>query len=270
MHPIRRRTWQIIEFASDGEDCPSRAFDVFIAVLILISVAGAVIGTVDAVERRIGPLLEALEWATLAIFSIEFLIRLWASAERDASRPAWQSRLRWLGSGGAIVDLVAILPSWIAIFGGPGLDARTVRLLRLMRLFRLLKVGRYSMALRNLRRAVSDRREELLISLTLTGFLLLIVSTLMYHAERDAQPEVFSSIPAAMWWGIATLTTVGYGDMAPVTPLGRALGGLSAVLGIGLFALPAGILASAFSDAMSEARRRRRGSQPDSSAIADG
>jgi voltage-gated potassium channel len=263
----RHRIWEVVDHARLG-DRASRAFDVSISLLIVVNVAAAVLETVDGVVARYAVALLVLELVSLKIFTIEFAVRWWASAEREPGLPAWRSRLRWLRSGGAVIDLLAIAPTWLVILGGPGLDARTIRALRLMRLFRLLKVGRYAQTLRTLGDAIRERREELVIGLVLTGMLLLIVSTLMYHVEHDAQPDVFSSIPATMWWGIATLTTVGYGDMAPVTPLGRLLGGLSALLGIGLFALPAGILSAAFSDALRRSRRGSSVSQPESRTAA--
>jgi len=144
----------------------------------------------------------------------------------------------------ALVDLLAILPFYLPML--LPIDLRFLRALRLMRLFRLLKMGRYVKSLRLMRHVLARRKEELLITLFSVLLLLVLSSSLMYFIEREAQPDKFASIPAAMWWGIATLTTIGYGDMYPVTALGKILGGFIALLGIGLFALPAGILASGF------------------------
>jgi len=251
----RHHAWQVIELGH-GISPAARAFDVVISTLIVLNVAAAVLGTVDSFARRAGTFFVVFEAISLSVFTLEYAVRIWASAEREPGKGPWRSRLRWLFSWGAGIDLLAILPSWLTILGGPGMDARSARALRLMRLFRLLKIGRYGRTMTDLTKAIRDRREELVISMSLTLVMLLVVSTFMYHVEHDAQPDVFSSIPATMWWGVATLTTVGYGDMAPITPLGRFFGGIAALLGIGLFALPAGIVSSAFSDALTRRRRR--------------
>jgi voltage-gated potassium channel len=127
-----------------------------------------------------------------------------------------------------------------------------LRGLRIFRIFRLFKIARYLKALTLIRRVFTQKKEELVISLIATIFLLLITSTIIYYVENGVQPENFSNIPETMWWGIATLTTVGYGDIYPITPLGKFLGGIVAIIGVGLFALPAGILASGFSDQLSK------------------
>ena len=144
----------------------------------------------------------------------------------------------------ALVDLAAILPFYLPLF--IKLDLRFVRALRLLRLFRIFKMGRYSSALQMLGRVVRAKKEEIFITALVLIMLLVVASGLMYYIEKDAQPKQFSSIPSAMWWGVATLTTVGYGDVYPVTAAGKILSAVIAILGIGLFALPTGILASGF------------------------
>jgi len=139
------------------------------------------------------------------------------------------------------------------------LDLRTLRLVRLARLFRVAKLGRYSMAVQTLFAVLRHKAADLLSLLFVLVILLVCASTLMFHLEHDAQPNSFSSIPATMWWGIVTLTTIGYGDMSPVTAGGRMLGGVVAVLGIGMFALPAGLLGAAFVDELGKLRAGRFG-----------
>jgi voltage-gated potassium channel len=133
-------------------------------------------------------------------------------------------------------------------------DTVVFRLLRIFRLLRLLKLGRYHSSLGLLGKVLKNRREELTISLVLVLMLVVVASTLMYALEHQAQPKAFSSIPAAMWWGVVTMTTVGYGDVYPVTAAGKLVAGLSLLLGVGLFALPAGILASGFSEELGRER----------------
>jgi voltage-gated potassium channel len=143
-----------------------------------------------------------------------------------------------------LVDFLAILPYYLVILG---VDLRVMRALRLFRIVRLLKIARYSSALQTLGRVLLKSKGELGMCFFAMVVLLILASSLMFYAERDVQPELFSSIPAAMWWGMATLTTVGYGDIYPLTPFGKLLGSFIAVLGVAMFALPAGILGAAFS-----------------------
>jgi voltage-gated potassium channel len=152
----------------------------------------------------------------------------------------------------AVVDLAAVLPFYLPFLG---LDLMFLRSLRLVRIARLGKLNRYSQAMQLLGKVVWNRRAELASSVLVLLVLLVVVSSLMYYAERDAQPDRFGDIPSAMWWGVATLTTIGYGDTYPVTALGKALATVAAVLGIGMFALPTGILGSAFVEEL-QARRR--------------
>jgi len=148
-----------------------------------------------------------------------------------------------------VIDLLAIAPVFLI---GLGMDLRSLRMFRTVRLFRIFKVTRYVRALETIKHVLRDKREQLAMTIGIVLFLLLITSSLMYELEHDAQPQAFSSIPATMWWAVASLTTVGYGDLYPITPLGKLLAAISAVLGVGLVALPAGILASGFSQETKE------------------
>lgn len=220
-----------------------------IMALIILNLAAVALETVSTeVDGKWAPLGEryalqfhALEWFSVAVFTIEYLLRVWSvTADPRFARP-FLGRLRYMATPLALVDLLAILPSFFQVGG-----FRAARALRLMRLFRVFKLGHYSRAMRSLAGVVRRKRAELGITVFLVGVLLVLASTLMYHIENEAQPDKFSSIPATMWWGIITLTTVGYGDIFPVTPAGKVLGGVVAMFGIGLVALPAAILASAF------------------------
>ena len=146
----------------------------------------------------------------------------------------------------AIIDLLAILPFYIPFL--IPVDLRFLRALRLFRLLRLLKIGRYSNAIQLIGSILKRKKPELTITFVIIFVLLIITSSLMYYIEHDAQPETFSSIPATLWWSVCTLTSVGYGDVVPESPLGKICGGIIALLGIGIFALPAGILASGFEE----------------------
>ena len=245
----KRRTHQIVNSPDDGGRA-SRIFDQAIFTLIGFTSVAVVLETIAPIEEAAAGVFEFVEVVTVVIFTAEYLLRLWCCTEDpDFAHPLW-GRLRFAVQPLVLIDLLAILPFYLPFVG------HDLRMARVMRLLRLLKLTRYSESMSIIGEVLRTRREAL-ISTVFVGFvLLLFASGLMYLAEREAQPEGFSSIPAAMWWGMVTLTTVGYGDLFPVTPLGRGLGAVVALLGIGLFALPAGILGSAF---VEELDRRRAG-----------
>ena len=180
---------------------------------------------------------------SVGIFSVEYVLRLYACTADPRCRHPVKGRLRFAITPLVLVDLFAVLPFYVSAINA---DLRFLRMLRAIRIIRLAKIARYSEAVRTLGRVLNSKKEELAISLGLLTLLLILVSALMYYAEHDVQPDKFSSIPAAFWCAIATLSTVGYGDVYPITPLGKIVGAGAAVLGIGMFALPTGILGAGF------------------------
>jgi voltage-gated potassium channel len=219
-----------------------RATNTMLAALILANVAAVVLESMDSVRARFAGAFDAFEWFSVAVFTVEYLLRVWsATADPRFAHPV-TGRLRFMLTPGAIVDLVAIVPAYLPT----ALDLRFARIVRLGRMMRILKIGRYSRPLRTFGRVFHTRRDDLVLVGALLVVLLVVSSSAMYFLENRAQPETFSSIPASMWWAVSTLTTVGYGDIYPVTPLGKVVGSFLAMLGIGFFALPAGILAGAF------------------------
>jgi len=232
-----------------------------IALLIIVAVALAILETEPTIVAGNEALFRQLEIVFAVVFLVEYIARVWIAPENPELGGGWKARLRYMLSPPALIDLIALLTLFLTFFGSEG---AFLRLFRLVRIFMLARLGRYSTALRAIGHALNSRRYELGASLTIAGFLLLISSTLLYMVEGDIQPEDFGSIPRAMWWSIATLTTVGYGDAFPVTPFGKVLAGFTAITGIGLIAMPTGILAAAFSDAIQrqreekEARREKR------------
>ena len=224
------------------------ATDWFIMLLIITNVSAVILSTVDAVYEPYTRLFRTFEIFSLTIFTIEYVARIWSAVEEDEYSGAVVGRLRFASRPLLIIDFLAIAPFYIA-FIGIGLDLRFLRALRLIRLFRLLKLARYSTAVQTLGWVLEDRKEKLVIALFTNGLLLVVASSVMYFIENAAQPGEFSSIPATMWWGVAALTTVGYGDMYPVTMAGQFVGAITAILGIGMFALPASILAAGFIEA---------------------
>lgn len=251
-HPrtLRARTYDLLEPSADDPPL-ERFFNVAIMALIVANVVAVCLETMPGLQTRYATEFAWFEAVSVGIFTVELALRVWACAEHPRYAGSW-GRLRFLRHPLTVIDMLAVLPSYLAFFGIP-LDLRMARVVRVMRIFVLLRLARYSQALRTLVSVLHNQKEELGVTFVVGAILLLLASSTMYHLEHQAQPEAFSSIPAAMWWGVITLATVGYGDVYPVTPLGRALGGLFAVIGVGLFALPAGIIASGFAE---EIRRR--------------
>jgi voltage-gated potassium channel len=248
---IKKRTHEILEQAAEG-DRSSRFFDVFIMILIILNIAGVILETEESLHNRYNKLFSVFENFSVFVFTIEYLARIWSCTEdgdenkkKRFKRPV-VGRIRFMLTFLALVDLMAILPFYLPMI--IAVDLRLLRALRLFRLVRLFKLGRYSESITTFAEVIKEKKEELVISLSIVLILIVIASSLMYYVEYEKQPEAFSSIPKSMWWAVTALTTVGYGDVYPITPLGRFLGSVISLLGIGLFALPAGIMASGFTD----------------------
>ncbi len=248
----KTRLYEIMEKAQEG-DLLSRIVDLFILTLIILNVAMVILETVGGVKKTYGESIEIFETICVIIFTVEYLLRIWCcTADTKFARPLI-GRLAFMLTPLALIDFIAIFPYYVFLLVTIPPDYTLP--LRLLRLFRLLKVGRYSRSMQMFGQVIWHKRHELYIAVFALTILLIIVSSLMYFVEHHAQPEAFSSIPTTMWWGIVTLTTVGYGDVFPITPLGKVLGAIIAVLGVGMFALPAGILSSGFVEAMQESHR---------------
>lgn len=221
----------------------SRAVDVVITTLILLSVIAVTIQTLPSLSTSQAQVLEAFQNLCVGVFSVEYVLRVWSAVEDQNFATKGLPRLRYSLTPLALVDLIAILPAWASWLGFGPTDAT---MLVLFRILRLAKLARYSSSMRLIGRVFAARRGELMASIGIMLGLLVLSSGLLYFAETRAQPEAFGSIPQSMWWAIATLTTVGYGDVTPITPLGRLFAAAVACFGIGLFALPTGVLGAAF------------------------
>jgi voltage-gated potassium channel len=248
---LKRRIYEILKI-SERKGSLSWKFDVFLITIILLNVIVMILETVEELYNNFSLFFDAFTWFSVVFFTIEYLMRLWTATESSHYRNPVTGRLKFMVSPQGIIDLMAFLPYYLPFIG---FDLRFVRILRIFRLFRIFRVAKYIKAIHVIRHVIRERKEELLVSLVFVTFLLIISSCLIYYVEHDAQPDAFSSIPATMWWSIATLTTVGYGDLYPITPLGKFMGSVIAVLGVGLFALPTGILASGFSEEISKKKQ---------------
>jgi len=214
--------------------------------LIILAAVVAILETEETLRGAMPEVFWIAELFIVMVFSIEYLARVYAAGE-DPRYSGFRGRLRFITSWWAIVDLLAILPF---ILTGGAYNSFIIRLLKLLRLLRVARVGRFSQAWVSLSDAIYGRRFELALSGAVAFLIMLISSAFLYVLEGDTQPDAFGSIPRALWWSVATLTTVGYGDVTPVTVMGRIFAGLTAIAGIGLIAMPTGILAAAFSEAM--------------------
>jgi voltage-gated potassium channel len=240
MSRLKRRIYTLLEPGETG-DWASKATDLFLIALILANAFVSIAVTMPGVWSAYRAGLFWFEAVSVGIFTMEYLLRVWSCTAGGASPLV--GRLRFMLRPLLLIDLIAILPFFLYFLG---LDLRMARVVRIVRFVRIAKLGRYSTALRMLGQAVWERKEELALALLLGAFALVLSASLIYFAENEAQPEVFPSIPSAFWWAITTLTTVGYGDAYPVTVAGKIFGGLAQVIGVGLFAMPTGILAASF------------------------
>lgn len=249
----RHRAWAIVEMMHAG-DAASARFHALIMGLIVLNVIAVVLGSVDALALRWGRWFDVFEMISVAVFTVEYLMRVWScTADPRYAHPVW-GRVRFALSPMALVDLVAVLPSYLVFLH---LDMRVLRALRLVRLVRVAKLGRYSEAATVLMQVLRSKREEMALTFSLLTVLAIIFASLAYFAETDAQPDKFPDIPHALWWAFITITTVGYGDVFPVTPLGKVIGVLTAILGILMIALPTGVFGAAFVDELNRRAKLR-------------
>ena len=256
---LRQRVYRQLS-AQASEDGKLTITNKIIVALILVSVVLTIIGTEAEFVRGNLTWFRFAEFAFGIVFLVEYAARFWSAAERPGEGSAWQKRWEWARSFFALIDLAVVIA---ALFPFVVTAAPILRLLRLLRLASLLRFGQFSDALRELQACVVARRYDLFVTAALAMVLLLAGATALHWAEGRVQPDAFGSIPRAMWWSIITLTTVGYGDVSPVTPLGKILAALVALGGIGLVAMPTGIIAAAFSDAMQSVREKRAEAKAD-------
>jgi voltage-gated potassium channel len=255
MRKFKYWVYEVLE-VSDEKGNLSWYVDFFLMMLIGLNVFAFVLETVDRINDISPEFFLYFEYFSVVVFTIEYVLRLWTADINPKYSNPIAGKIKFAFTPLAMIDLLAILPFYLPLFG---LDLRFLRILRMFRLFRLLKFARYVAALEVLGNVIKGQKEALIMSLVLLFFLLLFTSSAMYFVEHEAQPESFSSIPATMWWGIATITTVGYGDVYPITDLGRTMAGIIVIIGIGMIALPTGILVSGFMEHLEEEKQEKKG-----------
>lgn len=250
---IRRKVFDIIQ-PDDGTSLLSRIFDWMITGLILASVIIVFAATFDLPKGVLRALL-LIEGVASVVFTVEYALRILTADFLCPESGTIKARVKYVFSPMALVDLVAILPFWLPmLLPGTMLGLRALRLVRLLRIF---KLNRYFDAIKSLGEVIVLKKRELLGSLFFVSILMLISSLLMYSAEHEAQPEVFRNAFSGLWWAVATLTTVGYGDIYPVTALGRLLGAFIAFSGLAAVAIPTGIISSGLIEALSRGREAK-------------
>jgi voltage-gated potassium channel len=262
---MRQRLAVILDVPQPG-DRVSLWIDRCLISLILINVVAVVLESVAALQARWGTVFYAIEVSSVTVFTAEYLLRVWSIVDNR-----WRSeyahpvlgRLRFMRSPMAVIDLLAVLPFWLSMF--IPLD---LRFLRVVRLLRVLKLTRYSAATNLLFEVLREEARVMGAAVFMLFLLLMLMASATYFVEHTAQPQAFANIPQAMWWAVITVTTVGYGDVVPVTTLGKLIGAALGVVGVGMVALPAGILASGFSNALS--RRQEDLRRDVEAALADG
>lgn len=248
MKRFKQRLYEILVEQPEGDRVAS-AVTLGILVLIGTNVVISVAETEPELAAAFPNFFFYFELFSVIVFTLEYVGRLWACTLSDDYQGVIRGRLKAASEPMSIVDFVAIAPFYLQVFV-PGLDLRFVRALRLFRLFRVFKVGRYAESFVVLVSVIKSRREELVISTVIVLIMVTLAASAMWLCEHEAQPDNFRSVPQAMWWAIITVTTIGYGDVTPLTTAGRIVGGVVAFLGICIFALPVGILGGAFIEEM--------------------
>jgi voltage-gated potassium channel len=250
MSELRHRAYEILENAAN--EPAGRLLNGLLIGLIIANVAAIILGSVPSINARYGAWFKLFEWLSIILFTLEYVARVWAAVERDSERhkAPIKGRIRYMLSPLALIDLFAILPFYLTF-----LLPVDLRFMRIFRLFLIFKLTRYHASMSLLARVVRNEAGPIAAALFVLATLLIVAASFAFIAEHKAQPEAFASIPDAMWWAIVTMTTVGYGDMVPVTVIGKLLGGVIAIIGLGMVALPAGLLAAGFSEQLHVRKR---------------
>lgn len=250
---IKQRVFDIIQVAKPN-DIISRVFDISLLSLIILNVC-LVIADTFTLPENIKIIFNIIEKVSVIIFTIEYVLRVWTADLLYPEKNYFVAKIKYIFSFLALIDLLAILPFYIPYI--IPIDLRVLRMLRIIRLFRIFKINRYTDALTKIFSVFKSKKHELLSSIFVVILLMIVAAVLMFNIENTAQPEVFKNAFDALWWALATLTTVGYGDIYPVTVLGKILSAVIALLGIGLVAVPTGIISAGFVEAISNTKQEK-------------
>ncbi|BDD04160.1 ion transporter [Aureibacter tunicatorum] len=252
---FKEKVFKIIS-ANNKEYLPSKVFDYSIYTIILLNLGAIVLASFAEMEHKYTSIFWKFEIFSVTIFTLEYILRIWTADLLYKNVSRFKAILKFMFSSEGLIDLFAILPFYLPYI--LKIDLRLLWNLRLIRLLRVLKLGRYSKSIKVVGRVLSQKKADLGVTFFITFILMVVASSLMYNLENEAQPDAFPNILSTFWWAIVTLTTVGYGDVYPITPWGKVIGGIIALLGIGIVALPTGIISSAFMEEVEKSNEKKK------------
>lgn len=249
---FRRRIFTIIEIGTTG-DYASKTYDLIYCLAIIVNLAVSILYTFDTVAQSHGALLLRIESVTIVFFAVDYFLRLWTAKYLHPSLPQWKAILKYARSFGGLIDILSFVPYYLPVFFPAG--AVAFRIVRIIRIFRLFRINAYYDSFSVIKDVISSKRQQLLSSVFIIVVLLLASSLCMYSLEHDAQPDVFSNAFSGIWWAVSTLLTVGYGDIYPITITGQIFSIVITFLGVGMVAIPTGIISAGFVDQYSRIKR---------------
>lgn len=249
---MKQAIYRMITKGSHGKKV-YRTFDYLIMSLIILSVFSIILESMSDFNTKYGLYLRMFDVFSIIVFTIEYIMRIYVSELTHPSDRKWKSVFKFMFSTAGLIDLLAITPFYLPMV--IKMDVRFLRILRLTRFLRILKLNRYNNSLNMILEVFKEKKTELAVTGFVLFLILLMASFIMYYVEGEAQPEAFPDVLSAFWWAIATLTTVGYGDVYPITSLGRLISGIIALLGIGLVALPTGLISAGFINKLEKNKR---------------
>ncbi len=248
----RKRVFEIVEIGA-ADDALSRGYDFFGSFVVVLALAASVAATFDGAEARCGALLDTVEIVTSAFFAVDYALRVWTARCLYPTLTPGKATVRYVSSVGGLIDLVSFLPTFLPVFFPSGMVA--FRMFRVVRIFRLFRINAYYDSLHVITEVLRGKRQQLLSSVFIILTLMLASSLCMYSLEHEAQPEVFRNAFSGIWWSVSTLLTVGYGDIYPITTAGKIFGIVITFLGVGMVAIPTGIISAGFVDQYSRIKR---------------
>ena len=242
---------------NDEHNKLSKFFNYFLMILIILSVGEMALETDDSIFIPYRNYFRIFDFFTVMVFSTEYIIRIVTAhlTKENQGKTRWQSIKEYVISFAGIVDLLSILPFYLDF---TNLDLRVLRMLRLLRFFRVFKITRYNDSMKLVADVIKDKRSEIGVIMGLIIIIMIISSFIMFYAEHESQPEQFPNVLGCLWWAIVTMTTIGYGDVYPVTTMGKLIGSIMAILGIGLVAMPTGIISAGFLEKINEKQEKEK------------
>jgi voltage-gated potassium channel len=257
-HKTKRKVHGLLHPEIVGDKNWDKIINIFIITLIILNVIAVILETVKPLHDKYETFFYYFDLVSVIIFTIEYILRVWSSNHEEKYKHSFWGRLKYMVSPGALIDFIAIVPFFLHLVFGLGIDLREVRMLRLLRVLRLFRLTAYTRSAHLISNVFRKRARELAISFILSIFLIIIASCIIYFAEHlHPENKGFTSIPASLWWSVVTLTTTGYGDMYPITTIGKIMTGLIMLTGVAFFAIPAGILSAGFLEEFRKTRKKK-------------